>query len=480
MKKIWKIIIIIIVVIALVLLGLFIYDEFFYDDEYDNDDMYYDNEDDDEYYDEEDDYSDSEGDDEYYEEKEDASEKDNSSSSSAQTTGSASSSLTNLIILLNFEDQQLSTDESDWSDFYFGSGNSVKSYFSDMSKGDFEIIPAEESYGTSNNGVIEVTISRPHPNLTSESSDDEYDVLSEIFKEMLEEIDPYIDFSEYDINNDGNVLAAELSITMIAAGYEENDYSYNENQVSGICINEDYFADVDGVGVGDYILCGELEMLENGSGEMVTIGVACHETAHVLGLPDLYDTDYSSIGLGFHALMSEGNNNRKSGERLGETPSPLIAWSRMHVGFIEPQEVSDDGTYTLYGQSTNQYNVIKIDDGDGYYLIENVDFNGYGEGISEYMDHGGIAIWYINDSVVTEDNIFNNDINNDDDNRGVILMEAAGNKDLFEESLNYDNPNYNHYFAGNDIDEFTTENGTVIKILDAPADAMEIEITFGN
>ncbi len=454
MKKFWKILIIIIVVLVvltvLFFVGLFIYDEFFYYDDYD-DDMYYDD------YDDEEDYDD---DDEYYDDNESNEDYDKDNTSSSQiTSGTATDSLVNLIVLLNFDDQKLETEESDWADFYFGSGNSVKSYFVDMSKGDFEIVPAKESYGSKNNGVIEVTISRRHPNLTSESSDSDYDELTEIFQEMLEEIDPYIDFSQYDKNSDGNVLASELSITMIAAGYEENDYSYGENQVSGICINEDYYTDIDGVGVGDYILFGELDMSENGRSEIITIGVACHETAHVLGLPDLYDTDYSSIGLGFHSLMSEGNNNRKSGERLGETPSPMIAWSRMYVGFIEPQDVDEDGTYTLYGQSTNNYNVIKIDDGKGYYLIENVDFKRYGAGISEYMDHGGIAIWYINDSVVTEDSIYNNDINNDDRNRGVILMEAEGNRDLFEESLDYDNPDYNHYFASNDIDEFETENG---------------------
>ena len=488
MKKFLIVICIIVALVLLVTAGIFVYDyiyyeiehmDGYYDDEYDDDEYY-----DDEYYEDEsvgflsflfgdeDEYNDDDY--EYYNEEQTYNGGSEASGHSTQN------SLTQLVVLLNFKNQDLSTDEKDWHDFYFGSSNSVATYFNEMSKGKFIIVPANESYGTKNDGVIVVDIDRKHPNLTSESSDREYETLTKIFEEMLEQVDDYIDFSKYDKDGDGNVLATELTITMIASGYEENDYSYGENQVSGICINEDYYTYVDGVGVGDYILCGELDMNENGRYDIVTIGIACHETAHVLGLPDLYDTDYSSIGLGFHSLMSEGCNNRKSGERYGETPSPLIAWCKIYVGFAEPEVVTKDGEYTLYGQSTDDYNIIKIEEGDGYYLIENIDFNGYGAGIKEYMDHSGIAIWYIDESVMTEDNIWDNEINNDDNNRGVVLIEAEDKDDLYEESLDYDSPEYDHYFAKGYVDEYVTEEGTIIKINDEPGKVMNVTIDFDN
>lgn len=386
--------------------------------------------------------------------------------------------LNQLIVLINFKNQKLATDESDWEDFYFSSGNSVTEYFDEMSKGGFRLVAANETYGKNNDGVITVSIDRKHPNLSAESSDKEYDVCTDIFIDMLAEVDEYIDFSQYDANGNGYIEAMELSITMVAAGYEENEYTSGENQVAAICISEDKYTDVDGVGVSDYIFCGELDISKNQKSEIVTIGTVCHETAHVLGLPDLYDTDYSSIGLGFHSLMSEGNYNKNSGERLGETPAPLVAWSRIFVGFAKADIVSSDGEYTLYGQSTDEYNIIRIDEGNGYYLIENVDFNEYGAGIEEYMDHSGIAIWYIDEKVMTEENIYNNEVNDNDRNRGVDLMEAADNRDLYEEALDYDNPDYEHYFAKGYIDTFTTKGGTVIRILDEPYEKMRVDIDF--
>ena len=482
MKKFLKILFIIIIIAILAAVGIFIYEYYFYDDYiYDYGEYY-----DDEYYDDEE-YMDEGGsflsnlfgrDDEYTDEYDDYAKEDYSDEDIPEHV--QLDSLSQLTVLINFRDQKLKTTESDWDEFYFGKSGSVAAYFDEMSKGKFEIVPAKETYGEKNNGIIIITLDRKHPNLTPESSDREYDVCSDIFVEMLDAVDEYIDFSAYDKNGDGDVLSNELSITMIAAGYEANEYSMDENQMAGIWISEDYFTEADGVYLAEYIICGELDMDENGKSQIVTVGIACHETAHVLGLPDLYDIDYSSIGLGFHALMSEGNNNRIPGERLGSTPSPMMAWSRIYAGFIEPQVVKASGTYTLYGQSTDKYNVIKISDGKGYYLIENVDFNKYGAGIIEYMNHSGIAIWYIDDSVMTEENIWYNEVMNDDRHRGITLIEATGNDDLMEESLDYDNPDYDHYFAKGYVDEYVTDNGTVIHVLSEPGTEMKIEITFGN
>ncbi len=77
-----------------------------------------------------------------------------------------------------------------------------------------------------------------------------------------------------------------------------------------------------------------------------TIGIFCHEIGHLLfGLPDLYDYDYSSAGLGAWSLMAAGNWNGPGGSWDGSSPAWPDAWSRTVMGFETPT--------TLYGNVSN-------------------------------------------------------------------------------------------------------------------------------
>jgi len=82
-----------------------------------------------------------------------------------------------------------------------------------------------------------------------------------------------------------------------------------------------------GVVVGPYTI-----EPENGA-----IGVFCHELAHNLGLPDLYDTIYSGeSSAGFWTLMCNGSWLGAPGEALGAAPSSLGPWERAQLGFVKP------------------------------------------------------------------------------------------------------------------------------------------------
>lgn len=62
------------------------------------------------------------------------------------------------------------------------------------------------------------------------------------------------------------------------------------------------------------------------------IGVFCHEYGHVLGLPDLYDTNpthTSSEGLGGWSLMASGNYNGNA-----KSPAHFDPWCKSKLGFI--------------------------------------------------------------------------------------------------------------------------------------------------
>ena len=71
----------------------------------------------------------------------------------------------------------------------------------------------------------------------------------------------------------------------------------------------------------------------------MTCGVFAHEMGHaVFGLPDLYDTDYSSGGLGNWSLMAGGSWNGT----LGNSPAFPDAWSHAQMGYLIPVIVSSN------------------------------------------------------------------------------------------------------------------------------------------
>jgi len=61
---------------------------------------------------------------------------------------------------------------------------------------------------------------------------------------------------------------------------------------------------------------------------LIEIGLFCHELAHALGLPDLYDTDVSR-GIGYWGLMGFGELNTP------ESPAHMSAYSKEKLGWAE-------------------------------------------------------------------------------------------------------------------------------------------------
>ena len=77
------------------------------------------------------------------------------------------------------------------------------------------------------------------------------------------------------------------------------------------------------------------------------IGVISHEFSHVLGLPDLYDTDYDGGGgqsddPSDWAIMASG-----AYLNYGRTPAGYTLYERYSVGFAQPQLISEVGSYEL-------------------------------------------------------------------------------------------------------------------------------------
>ncbi|HKM74864.1 MAG TPA: M6 family metalloprotease domain-containing protein [Candidatus Bathyarchaeia archaeon] len=61
------------------------------------------------------------------------------------------------------------------------------------------------------------------------------------------------------------------------------------------------------------------------------VGVFCHEFAHLLNIPDLFNTDTGKTILGPWTLMDAGTWN---GAPPGSSPAHLIAWGKIQLGWI--------------------------------------------------------------------------------------------------------------------------------------------------
>lgn len=94
--------------------------------------------------------------------------------------------------------------------------------------------------------------------------------------------------------------------------------------------------------VNDYVIEPEIFFPD---GQIHTVGVFAHEYGHALGLPDLYDTDGSSKGIGYWSLMAGGSwTGVTRGAESGDRPAHLDAWSKYFLGWAMPAQVT--GTLT--------------------------------------------------------------------------------------------------------------------------------------
>jgi M6 family metalloprotease-like protein len=104
------------------------------------------------------------------------------------------------------------------------------------------------------------------------------------------------------------------------------------------------------------------------------LGAYAHEFLHLLGLPDLYNTEDTSTGdAGKWDVMARGLWN---GNPPGSMPSHPTAWSKVLLGWIEPaqiMEVSPSENRTAYidpvEQRSSNLKVVKIPLSESFYYM---------------------------------------------------------------------------------------------------------------
>lgn len=221
-----------------------------------------------------------------------------------------------------------------------------------------------------------------------------------------------VDFTTYD--NDGNGSVEGVIVVHAGPGAETGAYgiwSHRSNMGPVFLSNNKY--------ASAYTINPE----EFGS-SVHPIGVYCHEYGHILGLPDLYDTDAShanSEGLGAWSLMASGNYNGGS-----KSPAHLDPWCKKQLGYINifdhellpttpnlyrariPKVESEPFVYYMATVSGGAFE---------YYLIENRQRYGFDIG----LPGEGLCIYHIDE---TQPN------NNNPARYKVALVQADGQNAL--------------------------------------------------
>lgn len=146
------------------------------------------------------------------------------------------------------------------------------------------------------------------------------------------------------------------------------------------------------------------------------LGVYVHEFGHDLGLPDLYDRDYTSHGAGDWCTMA-------SGSWAGDAERPLhfSAWAKARLGWIQPTVVAKPTQNLAVPSASERPFALRIPigtiDSPEYFLVENrrrVGFDGK-------LPAEGLVIWHIDESKG----------DNDDERRKMVdVVEASRDQDL--------------------------------------------------
>lgn len=280
-----------------------------------------------------------------------------SKSSSYSTTSSVLKSSRKqpvLLIRVSFENQEFSYSRDDFQRLMFStlaSDNSVANYYLENSYQDFLLQPAQENQGQLADGIIDVSLPYDHPDFGANYGS----ASTALVRDAIAKADAFINFKQYDKNADRRLDASELAIVLMIAGYE-NAYGGSSAPKPNVWAHKsDLSSNFDGIGLTGYAMFGERHQ-----NHLATIGIISHEMGHLLfSLPDLYDRQWDSNGIGRWGLMGLGSWNSQGGYS-GSSPAHMMAWSKEKAGFLQPKDVTGDELEFSLSSTTQGSDAMRI------------------------------------------------------------------------------------------------------------------------
>lgn len=261
-----------------------------------------------------------------------------------------------------------------------------------------------------------------------------------------------VDFTQYD--NDNNDTLDNVHI--IFAGIPESTSGESNSIWPHKSILYNFRVEADGVRVHTYSCSGE----KKSAGMADGIGAMCHEFGHVLGLPDMYDTDGNTgdgegVGLGDFSLMHGGcyNNDSRTPPSLAAVEREILGW-HTHTTLTEPVVVKMGNL----GDSNVSYKITTYNQGE-YYILENRQKSGW----DAYNPAGGMLIYHVDKNVSGWDlgGYNSNMLNCNPYHQGCYIVSANGDSSNYNLLTAYPTQANNKFSARTSPASWTWYNSEV-------------------
>jgi len=216
--------------------------------------------------------------------------------------------------------------------------------------------------------------------------------IHDLITDGLDLADAIVDFSDYDEDGDGWVDA----ITFLHSGYgaewtaTDEDGTASTDRIWSHKWTIPTWTSAEGVKVGDYNISPGLWDVEGS--DPGRIGVVAHELGHFFGLPDLYDTDGSSSGLGNWDLMASGSWGFDGSQ---QNPSHMSGWAKTRMGWLDPVRILP-GAHSIRNLEDFP-ELLRVDCGYApgeYLLIE----NRLATGFDAALPQSGLLVYHVDES----------------------------------------------------------------------------------
>ena len=339
------------------------------------------------------------------------------------------------VIMGSFSDNAHIISSADFEELLFGAypTGSMTDYYDEVSYGQFQLT------GTVHGPYTAANTQAYYMNGDNGGGTDYPTNYAGFLYSVLDDADPTVDFGLYDndgpdgIPNSGDDDGVVDALIMIHADGSEATGDTDNFRARFSFLDwhgaPPYTTDDAAAGGGFILIDQQLRVggeRGNGNVNMIQlIGIFCHEFGHALGLPDLYDTDESSGGLGTWCLMSSsfGACGCAGG---GARPVHLNAWCKVDLGWIIPTVIEAIETVQIPPVETNPVAYKLWDDayqGGRYFLLENRTRTGF----DSLIEGEGVMIWHCNEEAAFD---------NGNDNFRIVDLEEADGFDHLDNKIN--------------------------------------------